>query len=318
MLLLLTDRAGAKVELRDVQAAQGPLGVERKSAEYVAGDEVFYRFAIAGAQTDSNGRLRGELRLTLADANGKVLDKTENAIQQLPALGSESFAARASWSLGLGFAPGEYEVTVEFADLIAKESASFRRKFTVKAVEFALVRVRFHHDLEERVPARPGGTVGQNLAIKFNAIGFDRSNPRRVTSRSGLYRPAAEDLDAATPLVSADLLPVLGVDKGSLLVSAGEVLKGVAEVQKALATSGVSSECRFDGARVYARAAKATADAEVAEGLVREAVAELIIAEKGGYFRSTERATLLATHADFAALRSQEEFKTLVARAAHP
>lgn len=174
-LMCLAGRAPAKLELLDVQATHGPLGTERKSSEYVAGDEVYYRFAIAGAQVDDNGRLRGELRLSLADSKGKILDKTENAIQQLPALGSESFAAGASWSLGLGFAAGEYEITVEFADLISKESVSFRRKFKVKPVEFALIRVRFHHDLDERVPARAGGIVGQNLAIKLSAIGFDRS-----------------------------------------------------------------------------------------------------------------------------------------------
>jgi hypothetical protein len=165
----------AKPEIRDIQAAHGLLGPERKSSEYVAGDEVYYRFTIRGAKTDAEGRLRGELRLTLTGANGKELAKTESPLQEIPALGAESIPAQASWALGVEFPAGEYEATVEFADLLAKESVSFKRKFTVKPVEFALVRVRFFHDAEERVLARAGGTVGQNLVVKLKTVGFDKT-----------------------------------------------------------------------------------------------------------------------------------------------
>lgn len=133
-----------------------------------------------------------------------------------------------------------------------------------------------------------------------------------------LHRAAFEDLDAAAAFVSVDLIPALGVDKGSVLVSSGEVVKGVAEVQKALAASGVSAECRFNGARVYARAAKATPEAQAANELARKAIAELLSAEKSGYFRSVERGAMLEKHADFTALRTFEQFKALVARTAPP
>jgi hypothetical protein len=175
LLFVIPAFAQAKPELRDVQAAHGLLGPERASAEYVAGDEVYYRFTIRGARTDADGRLRGELRVALADAKGKELQKSESPLQQIPALGAESIPAQASWSIGPDFPPGEYEATVEFTDLIAREAVSFKRKFTVKPVEFALVRARFYHDAEERVPARVGGAAGQNLAVKLTAVGFDRT-----------------------------------------------------------------------------------------------------------------------------------------------
>jgi hypothetical protein len=176
LLPVISVLAHAKPEIRDIQAAHGLLGPERKSNEYVAGDEVYYRFTIRGARTDADGRLRGELRLTLTDAKGKEVVKKESPIQQVPVLGAESFPAQAAWGLGVDLPAGEYESTVEFADLLAKESTSFKRKFTVKPVEFAVVRVRFYHDAEERVLARAGGTVGQNLAIKLRAVGFDRTS----------------------------------------------------------------------------------------------------------------------------------------------
>jgi hypothetical protein len=167
--------ASAKLEIRDVQASYGQLGPERKSADYFAGDEVYFRYTVTGVRTDAEGRLRGELHMTLADAEGKVLLKTDTPIQQVPVLGAESFPGSARWTLDVDFPPGEYEATVEFADLIAKESVSFRRKFTVKAPEFAPLRVRFSHDAEGRVPARVGGTVGQTLCVKMSAVGFDSS-----------------------------------------------------------------------------------------------------------------------------------------------
>jgi hypothetical protein len=175
VLALVPVLAHAKPGLRDIQASHGLLGPERKSNEYLPGDDVYYRFTITGAQTDKEGRLRGELRLTLTDAKGKELLKTETPLQQVPALGAESIPGQAVWSLGVEFPPGEYEAAVEFTDLIAKESASFKRKFTVKPLEFALVRVRFYHDSEERVHARAGGITAQSLVVKLKAVGFDKS-----------------------------------------------------------------------------------------------------------------------------------------------
>jgi hypothetical protein len=175
LLAAVPNLAFAKLEIRNIQSSYGPLGPVRKSSEYIVGDEVYFRFTTVGARADDDGRLRGEIRLKLFDAKGKLVQKSESPVQQVPALGGESFPAGASWSLDKKFPPGAYELEVEVADLIAGEAASFRRKFTVKPPEFALLRVRFYHDAAARVPARVGGTVGQNLAIKMEAIGFDKS-----------------------------------------------------------------------------------------------------------------------------------------------
>jgi hypothetical protein len=167
--------AQAKLELRDVQASHGQFGPVRKSNEYVAGDQVYFRYSAAGVRTDDAGRVRGELRMKLTDAKGKVLLNTENALEQTLALGGDTLTGYAALNVARDFAPGEYELTVEFADLLSKEVASFRQKFTVKAPEFALLRVRFSYDKAGAAAAPVGGTVGQTLFVRMNAVEFDRS-----------------------------------------------------------------------------------------------------------------------------------------------
>jgi hypothetical protein len=174
-LTLSAATAEAKLEIRDVQAAHGQFGPVRKSAEYVAGDQVYFRYTVTGLRTDDEGQVRADIVMRLTDAKGtRLLDK-ETALLALLALGGDTLTADASIDLDEGFPPGEYELVVEFRDVTAKDQASFRRKFTVKAPEFALVRVRFSHDEEGKAAAPAGGRVGQNLVVRLRAVGFDRS-----------------------------------------------------------------------------------------------------------------------------------------------
>jgi hypothetical protein len=173
--LLCAASAQAKLDIRDIQASHGSLGPERKSADYVAGDQVFFRYMVVGIRTDDDGRMRGELRLTVTDAKGKVVTRSESPIQQILPLGGDTLPGTATFDLGTNALPGEYEMTVEVTDLIAKETASFRRKITCKPVEFALTQIRFSYDAAGRAPARVGGTVRQTLYMRMVAVGFDRS-----------------------------------------------------------------------------------------------------------------------------------------------
>ena len=173
-LTLSAATAEAKLEIRDIQAAHGQFGPERKSAEYVAGDQVYFRYTVAGLRTDDEGHVRADIALKLTDAKGARLLDQETAILTLLALGGDALPADASIDLDQNFPPGEYEISVEVRDVTANDKASFRRKFTVKATEFALVRVRFSHDEEGTAAAPVGGRVGQNLVVRLQAIGFDR------------------------------------------------------------------------------------------------------------------------------------------------
>ena len=167
--------AKAKLEIRDIQASHGQLGPERKSNEYITGDQVYFRYTVAGFRLDDEGRLRCELRLTVKDARGKKKVDREVPLQQVVALGGDTMTAFASFNLDEDFPPGEYELTVSLTDQLTKETASFQRKIICKPEEFALVQVRFYQDAMGEVPARVGGTVSQTLFVKLKAVGFDRS-----------------------------------------------------------------------------------------------------------------------------------------------
>ncbi len=167
--------AEAKFEIRDVRAVHGMLGPERKSPEYVTGDQVYVRYTLAGFRTDADGRLRIELRLTVTDAAGKQVLRRDTPLNQIAALGGDSLPGFASFDLGEEVPPGDYEMKVEVTDLISKEQASFRHKFVCKKEEVALVQVRFFHDDAGEAPAPAGGVASQSLHVKMKAVGFERS-----------------------------------------------------------------------------------------------------------------------------------------------
>jgi hypothetical protein len=172
---LAAGTAPAKLELRDIQASHGQLGPQRKSDDYVLGDEVYYRYTIAGVKPDADGRLAVEIHLRVTDAQGKEVLKAAGPVQAVMALGGDTLPGNARVGLNDPITPGEYEVAVEVRDLRAKESASFKRTFTCKPVEFAAVRVRFAQDPDGKLPAPVGGQVGQALFVRTVAVGFDRS-----------------------------------------------------------------------------------------------------------------------------------------------
>jgi hypothetical protein len=175
LLALAAPAAPAKVELRDVQAAHGYLGPQRTTLDYLPGDEVFFRFTVAGATVTDDGRLNGELRMTLRDAAGKVLFQDAAEVRKPLPFGGGRFPAKAALELGHQFPPGEYAFAVEYRDLASGESDSFTRKCTVRPTEFGLARVRFAHDEAGTAPARAGGVAGQPLHLKLVAVGFDRA-----------------------------------------------------------------------------------------------------------------------------------------------
>jgi hypothetical protein len=174
-LIALPAVANAKLEIRDMQASQGQLGPERKSNEYVVGDQVYYRFTISGVRTDADGRTRAEMKIIVTDAKGKKLISNTFPFQQVIALGGDSFPGAASFHFDDTSMPGDYELAVEFTDLLSKETASFKRKVVCKPETFALLNVRFFRDRDGQVPARVGGTVGERLVVKMQIVGFDRS-----------------------------------------------------------------------------------------------------------------------------------------------
>ncbi|MBX6314404.1 MAG: hypothetical protein IRY99_16045 [Isosphaeraceae bacterium] len=170
--ILWAASAQAKLELRDIKATYGFLGPERKDLIYYPGDEVFFRFVVAGFKTDAEGKIHGALSVRFLDEQGGQHYKSTSPLNAVVALGGETVPGTAFISVADDFPPGRYTLEVTFTDQLANQSAGFRREVRFKPTEFALVALRFFHDAEGKVPAPAGGVVGQALYLRFFVIGF--------------------------------------------------------------------------------------------------------------------------------------------------
>jgi len=175
VLFLAANAAQAKLEIKEIKAVQGMYGPERKSLDVLPGDEVFFRFTIAGVRTDEDGKVSCVLTVQLADGKGKELFSQKSPIQGVLALGGASMLSSALVNFGDSVPAGDYKLTVTVEDSIGKEKESFERTLTCRAPEFAIVAPRFFHDKDHKAAAPVGGRAGQILFFQLKSIGFDRS-----------------------------------------------------------------------------------------------------------------------------------------------
>lgn len=175
MLMSLACPVLAKPQIKNVQASYGQLGPERKSLEFVHGDELYMRFTVTGFTTDKDGRLRGELAMWVIDSKGKEILKQASPLQQALALGGGTFPGQVNVTIGDGLPSGDYTLKVTITDDLAGASDSFEQKFKCKETDFSMVAIRFWQDADGRVPATVGGTVSQTLYFTARGVGFDKS-----------------------------------------------------------------------------------------------------------------------------------------------
>ncbi|HEY2784764.1 MAG TPA: protein kinase [Fimbriiglobus sp.] len=129
-------------------------------------------------------------------------------------------------------------------------------------------------------------------------------------ARLNLYRGAVDDLEAASKFVRAEFLPVLDIDKGRLLIALGDMTKGLAAVEAALASPDVQAEQRWDAARIFSGVAKSANGTDYA----KRAVEVLSIVEKTSYLTDPSRIEQLETDPDFAPIRARTDMKELLKR----
>jgi hypothetical protein len=165
----------AQVAIKNVQAAHGPLGPVRETLDCYPREEVCFRYLLTGLEADPEGKVSGELTLTVTDARGQVFLTTTNPVGGPLPLGGGTMPGSASVTLPPSVAAGVYTVTLRVKDNRSSQSAEFSRKLNLRRTEFAIVSPRFFHDRERTVPAPGGGLLGQTLAFQLQVIGCDRS-----------------------------------------------------------------------------------------------------------------------------------------------
>jgi hypothetical protein len=167
--------ARATLEIRDIQAAYGLAGPVRPPADYYPGDEIFFRFLVAGARSDAAGKISCDLVMTFTGPGNTVLVNQTFPVEGVYALGGDSFPGSARLTLDGDVPPGAYALTVTLRDKITSTQAKFQRAITIRPAAFAIVAPRFSYDADGKAPAPVGGLVGQTLYFKMKVIGFDRS-----------------------------------------------------------------------------------------------------------------------------------------------
>jgi hypothetical protein len=178
-LLLLPLPALAKLEVRNVQPAHGPLGPARTADDVYPLDEYGVRYQVAGIKPDKDGKADLELTVRLTNAEGRAVYEVKPAARKFDmTLGGDTVQAFGFVTFPEKATPGEYKLAVNVRDKTAGEATGFERKLTLKPAEFRVVALRFAHDPEGKVPAGTTLVAGDTLHYQFRAIGFDRSQKR--------------------------------------------------------------------------------------------------------------------------------------------
>jgi hypothetical protein len=178
-LLVAALPALAKLEIKNVQPAHGPLGPARTSDDVYPLDEYLVRYQVAGVKANADGKAELEVSVRLTNADGKVVYETKPTTRKFDlSLGGDVVQTYGFVTFSEKAPPGEYKLTVTVRDKVSNESASFDRKITCKPASFQIIVPRFYHDSDASVPAGTTLLVGETLHYRFRVIGFDTSQKR--------------------------------------------------------------------------------------------------------------------------------------------
>lgn len=206
-LLIAPLPALAKLEIKNVQPAYGPLGPARADDDVYPLDEYHVRYQVAGVKPDKDGKADLEVDVRLTNADGKAVYDPKPAARQLPlSLGGDAVQMSGFVTFSEKAPPGEYKLTVSVRDRTSGESAGFERKLTLKPAEFRVVALRFFHDADGKLPAPTTLVAGETLHYQFRAIGFDTSRKRvGLVMRATVVGPDGKDIGARPLEARADV-----------------------------------------------------------------------------------------------------------------
>jgi hypothetical protein len=181
-----------QLELKNPRFTYGILGQERKDDTFLPGDMVVLSFDIDGLKTKPDGTAQYSMGMKLINnkKNKAVFEKEPQPMEVVNSLGGSHQPAFSLTNLFHDTEPGEYTIHLEVKDVLGNATAMpLERKFTVKKMEFGIVRPGFVYlDLNENqggaAPslAPPLAVPGQNLMLHFTTVGFteagEKSEPK--------------------------------------------------------------------------------------------------------------------------------------------
>jgi hypothetical protein len=183
LALSLAPGQGGKLDLTNARVTYGLLGSVRPETKFLPGDLYVVAFDIENVKVDPEGKVvysMGMEVFTKEKGEEKSVYKQEpRKLEAYNSLGGNRLFGAAHVEIGLDQPPGEYTLKVEVTDVAAKASKTLTKKFEVAKKDFGLVRLNTTYDVDGRLPAPPGGVVGQLLWVNFLAVGFERDKNKQ-------------------------------------------------------------------------------------------------------------------------------------------
>jgi hypothetical protein len=207
ILLLAPLSAVAKLEIKNIQPAYGPLGPARANDDVYPLDEYHVRYQVVGVKPNKDGKADLEVDVKLINSDGKaVYDPKPGARQLAMSLGGDAVQTSGFVTFSEKAPAGEYKLTVNVRDRTSGETAGFERKLTLKPVSFQIVALRFFHDADAKLPAGTTLPAGDTLHYQFRVIGFE-TRPKRagLVMRATVLDAEGKDVGAPPLEVKADV-----------------------------------------------------------------------------------------------------------------
>ena len=146
------------------------------------------------ARDEETGKVVFAMVLEFRNSKGKRIFSEENKnIEELNALGGDTFATFVTGRVGRDTKPGTYTMRLTIKDRITEKQTVYSREFEVRKKAFGLLRIQ----------TLAMGFVGQPFGIKFSVEGFDRDEKKkpRLTLRVRIYDDKVKDEKKAGTLV---------------------------------------------------------------------------------------------------------------------
>lgn len=187
---------GQEFNFENVEASLGLYGPVVQTTAIFPFEERMYRYQLVGVKADEKGYVKVAINTKILNPTGKVLSDSKDTLEGILSVGGTVVPSSAAITLGDQHPIGTYTLIVLAKDQANGNEAEFRKRFTLKKPEFAVVSTRFSRDREGRIPAAAGGMAGQSLFFSVRIVGFDRSTGK-------------VDVDMVVNMLDDELNPIL-------------------------------------------------------------------------------------------------------------